>query len=167
MRAGLVLLALPNAVIAAWGLTSPRSFYDSFPGAGRHWVSALPPYNEHLLRDFAAASLAIVVFLVGAAIVLERRTIQIALIAFLAYSVPHFAYHLTTTEHYSSSDNAGSLGGFVVTILLAGFLLALTRPAASPSEAGGGSGPGQGESSAAASSPGSVTGRRHEKRSQT
>jgi hypothetical protein len=131
MRAGLVLLALPNAVIAGWGLTSPHSFYDSFPGAGRHWVSALPPYNEHLLRDFAAASLAIVVFLIGAAIVLERRTIQIALVAFLAYSVPHLAYHLTTTDHYSSGDNVGSLGGFVFTIVLAGFLLALTRPTAS------------------------------------
>ena len=131
MRAGLVLLAFPHAVIAGWGLTSPRSFYDSLPGAGRHWVSALPPYNEHLLRDFAAASLAIVVFLIGAAIVLERRTIQIALIAFLAYSIPHFAYHLTTTEHYSSGDNVGSLGGFVFTIVLAGSLLALTRPAAS------------------------------------
>ena len=151
MRAGLVLLAFPNALIAGWGLTSPRSFYDSFPGAGKHWVSALPPYNEHLLRDFAAASLAMVVFLIGAAIVLERRTIQIALIAFLAYSIPHFAYHLTTTEHYSSSDNVGSLGGFVVTIVLAGFLLALTRSTASsddlrspirrdPTEGGSGSG---------------------------
>ncbi len=136
MRGGLALLAFPNAVIAAWGLTSPRSFYDSFPGAGRHWVSALPPYNEHLLRDFAAASLAIVIFLVGAAIVLERRTIQIALVAFLAYSIPHFAYHLTTTEHYSSGDNVASLGGFVVTIALAGFLLALTRPTASSDASG-------------------------------
>ena len=37
-----------------------------------------------------------------------------ALIAFLAYSIPHFAYHLTTTDHYSTGDNLGSLGGFVV-----------------------------------------------------
>jgi hypothetical protein len=135
MRAGLVVLALPSAVIAAWGLTGPRSFYDDFPGAGRHWVSALPPYNEHLLRDFAAASLAIVVFLVGAAIVLERRAIQIALIAFLAYSLPHFAYHLTTTDHYSTGDNVGSLGGFVVTLAIAIALLTLTRPTVRPSGA--------------------------------
>ncbi|MGH2925809.1 MAG: hypothetical protein ACRDK1_07545 [Solirubrobacterales bacterium] len=139
VRGGLVVLALPSAVIAAWGLIAPRSFYDDFPGAGRHWVSALPPYNEHLLRDFAAASLAIVVFLIGAAIVLERRTIQVALIAFLAYSLPHLAYHLTTTDHYSSSDNVGSLGGFVITIALACFLLVLTRQAA-PVKADRGSG---------------------------
>jgi hypothetical protein len=129
MRAGLALLALPSAVIAGWGLIAPRSFYDSFPGAGRHWVSALPPYNEHLLRDFSAASLAMVVFLAAAAILMERRLIQVALIAFLAYSIPHFAYHLTTTGHYSTGDNVGSLGGFVVTMALALALLALTREA--------------------------------------
>ncbi len=127
MRAGLALLALPSAVIAAWGLTAPHSFYDTFPGGGRHWVSALPPYNEHLMRDFSAASLAIVVFLVGAAIFLERRLIQVALIAFVAYSIPHFAYHVTTTDHYSTGDNLGSLGGFVLTMALALALLVLTR----------------------------------------
>jgi hypothetical protein len=145
MRAGLVLLALPSMVIAAWGLAAPRSFYDSFPGGGRHWVSALPPYNEHLLRDFSAASLAIVVFLVGAALILERRLIQVALIAFLAYTIPHLAYHLTTTDHYSTGDNLGSLSGFVVTTLIALVLLALTRESD--------------QSRAAASSSGSVTGR--------
>ena len=126
-RAGLVLLALPSAVIAGWTLIAPRAFYDDFPGGGRHWVSALPPYNEHLLRDFGAASLAIVVFLIGAAIILERRVIQLALVAFIAYSIPHFVYHLTTTEQYSSSDNVASLGGFVVTIALAIALLVLNR----------------------------------------
>ena len=135
MRAGLFALAFPSAVIAVWGLISPRGFYDTFPGAGRHWVSALPPYNEHLLRDFAAASLAMVVFLVGAAIILERRAIQVALIAFLAYSIPHLAYHLTTTDHYSTGDNLGSLGGFLVTLVIAVALLALTRPVSEPSEA--------------------------------
>jgi hypothetical protein len=127
MRAGLIVLAFPSAIIAVWGIISPRGFYDAFPGAGRHWVSALPPYNEHLLRDFAAASLAIVVFLVGAAILLERRVIQVALIAFLAYSLPHLGYHLTTTDHYSTGDNLGSLGGFIVTLVIAVGLLALTR----------------------------------------
>ncbi len=141
MRAGLVLLALPSAVIAAWSLVAPRSFYDDFPGGGRHWVSALPPYNEHLVRDFGAASLAIVVFLIAAAILLERRIVQVALIAFIAYSIPHFVYHLTTTGHYSSSDNVASLGGFVVTMALAIALLfrsgatgaSAARPADAPS----------------------------------
>jgi hypothetical protein len=129
MRAGLALLALPSAIIAGWTLIAPHAFYDDFPGGGRHWVSALPPYNEHLLRDFGAASLAMVVFLVGAAILLERRVIQVALIAFLAYSIPHFGYHVTTTGHYSTGDNIGSLSGFVTTMALSVALLALTREA--------------------------------------
>jgi len=134
-RAAIALLALPSAVIAAWTLVAPGSFYDDFPGAGRHWVAALPPYNEHLLRDFGAASLAIVIFLAAAAIFLERRLVQVALIAFIAYSIPHFAYHLTTTSHYSSGDNVASLGGFVLQLVLALVLLALSRAAVPASAA--------------------------------
>ena len=74
-------------------------------------------------------------FLVGAAIVLERRTVQIALIAFLAYSIPHFAYHLTTTDHYSTGDNVASLGGFAVELILAVALLFLAREIVRASEA--------------------------------
>jgi hypothetical protein len=59
MRTGLVLLALPSAVIAAWGLLAPHGFYTDFPGAGRHWVSALPPYNEHLVTDYGSGFLAL------------------------------------------------------------------------------------------------------------
>ena len=65
-------------MIAIWGLLSPHGFYDDFPGLGRHWVSALPPYNEHLLRDFAAASLTIMLFLLGAAISSSGGLIQVA-----------------------------------------------------------------------------------------
>ena len=115
------LLAFPSAVIAGWGLISPRSLLRQ-PSRARAGTGSrrCRPTTSTCSAISRAASLAIVVFLVGAAIVLERRTIQIALIAFLAYSVPHFAYHLTTTEHYSTGDNVGSLGGFVVTIVLAG-----------------------------------------------
>jgi len=38
-------------LVGFWALLAPRSFYDDFPGGGRSWVSALPPYNEHLVRD--------------------------------------------------------------------------------------------------------------------
>ena len=33
--------------------------------------------------------------------------------------MPHFVYHLTTTDHYSTSDNIWSLGGFVVEMAIA------------------------------------------------
>ncbi len=151
MRAGLVLLAFPSAVIAGWGLTSPRSLLRQLSrrrealglGAAPLQRAPAPRLRRRVARDRRLPG--------------RRRDrprappIQIALIAFLAYSIPHFAYHLTTTEHYSTGDNVGSLGGFVVTIVLAGFLLALTRPTASsddlrspirrdPTEGGSGSG---------------------------
>lgn len=119
IRAGLVLLAIPAGAIAVWGLVSPHGFYRNFPGLGRHWVSALPPYNEHLLRDFAAANLAIAVVLLGAAVFCERRLVQVAVVAYFLGTLPHFIYHLTTTDTLSTSDNVWSLGGFVVELLIA------------------------------------------------
>ena len=119
IRTGLVLLAIPSAVIAAWSLTSPHGFYRDFPGLGRHWVSALPPYNEHLLRDFGAANVTIALVLLGAALFCERRLVQVAVVAFFLGSLPHFIYHLTTTDHYSTSDNIWSLGAFVVELVIA------------------------------------------------
>jgi hypothetical protein len=106
-------------VIAAWSLTSPHGFYRDFPGLGRHWVSALPPFNEHLLRDFGAASVTIALVLLGAALFCERRLVQVAVVAFFLGTLPHFIYHLTTTDHYSTSDNIWSLGGFAVELVIA------------------------------------------------
>ena len=119
IRTGLVLLAIPSVVIAAWSLTSPHGFYRDFPGLGRHWVSALPPFNEHLLRDFGAASVTIALVLLGAALFCERRLVQVAVVAFFLGTLPHFIYHLTTTDHYSTSDNIWSLGGFAVELVIA------------------------------------------------
>lgn len=126
IRAGLVLLAIPSIVIAAWSLISPHGFYDDFPGAGRHWVSALPPFNEHLLRDFGAANVTIALVLLGAAVFMERRLVQVAVIAFFLGALPHFIYHLTTTDHYSTSDNIWSLGAFIIELLIAAGVWILT-----------------------------------------
>jgi hypothetical protein len=126
IRTGLVLLAIPSIVIAAWSLISPHGFYDNFPGAGRHWVSALPPYNEHLLRDFGAANVTIALVLLGAALFCERRLVQVAVVAFFFGVVPHFIYHLTTADALSTSDNIWSLGGFIVELLIAAGVWVLT-----------------------------------------
>ena len=127
LRGGLALLAITPAIIGVWGLAAPRSFFDSFPGAGHHWVSALPPYNEHLLRDFAAAELGYVVLLVAAAIFMERRLVQVALVAWGVSALPHLGYHLTTTSHYSTTDNLLSIGGLTVEAALPFAMLLLTR----------------------------------------
>ena len=104
-------------MVAVWILIAPKGFYDTFPGGGSHWVSALPPYNEHLERDFGA-------FAPGA-------TVLSALAALLdgaaggpgrgdhpsVAGLPHLAYHLTTTWHYSTGDNIASLFGLALDVL--------------------------------------------------
>jgi hypothetical protein len=117
-RGSLLLTAALQAEIGIWGLIAPHSFFTTYPGLGHHWVSALGRYNEHLLRDYAAAELGFAVLLAAAAIWFERRVVLVAAVAFLAATVPHFAYHLTTTGNFSAADNLGSLAGFVVEVVL-------------------------------------------------
>lgn len=139
LRAGLLALAFVPALQALWMLAAPRGFYDDFPGGGRSWLPAVGVYDEHLARDVGAAQLGMAVVLIGAAFLLERRVVQLALIAFLAACLPHAAYHLTTTGSYGATDNVLSLGGFAAQLVLAAWLLTQTRtrstpwPASSPS----------------------------------
>jgi hypothetical protein len=126
LRTGLIILTLYHLVLGVWSLFLPRSFYDTFPAPCHPWVALLPPYNEHLLRDFGAANLAIAVVLLGAALFCERRLVQVAVVAFFLGTIPHFVYHLTTTDRYSTSDNAWSLGGFIVELLIAAGVWFLT-----------------------------------------
>lgn len=133
-RAGLLVVAATHAGVALWALVAPRSFYDDFPGGGRSWISALGPYDEHLVRDAGSSFSALVVLLVLAAVFLELRLVQAALAAWLVFSVPHLAYHLTTTEAYSTADNVASLAGLALQVVLPAALLAFTfqpGPAAS------------------------------------
>lgn len=118
IRFGLIYLAVTIGWVAVWILVAPKGFYDNFPGGGTHWVSALPPYNEHLERDFGATSLGLAVLAALAAVWMERRVIQAAAIALFVAGVPHFAYHLTTTEHYSTGDNVVTLTGLALDFLL-------------------------------------------------
>lgn len=127
-RVALALVAAAQAEIGVWGLVGPRSFFDRFPGFGHHWVSALGPYNEHLVRDYAAAELGFAVLLACAAIWFERRLVLVAGAAFLAATLPHLAYHLTTTDRFSATDNTASLASFAIEIaLVAGAMIASTR----------------------------------------
>lgn len=45
-RVVLSMLAAVGLVVGSWALFAPQSFYDDFPGAGRHWVSVDGRYNE-------------------------------------------------------------------------------------------------------------------------
>jgi hypothetical protein len=113
-RALLAIVAAVQAEVGVWGEVAPHSFYENFPGFGRHWVAAIGPYDEHLVRDYASAEIGLAVLLACAAIWFTRHVVLIAGAAFLAGTLPHFIFHLTTTDGLPSIDNALSLGGFVV-----------------------------------------------------
>jgi hypothetical protein len=83
----------------------------------------LGPYDEHLVRDVGALNLALCALLVFAAVVLEKRLVQAALVAWLVYAIPHFAFHLTSyrwffscsrgaiSERQKTAGRAGKLSG--------------------------------------------------------
>ena len=118
IRIALIYLAITIGWLAVWILVAPRGFYDNFPGGSTHWVSALPPYNEHLERDFGAASLGLAILSALAAWWLEKRVVQAAALTLLAAGLPHLIYHLTTTGHYSTGDNIASLIGLALDVIL-------------------------------------------------
>lgn len=134
-QAGLLLVAVPQAEIGVWGELAPRSFFRTFPGAGHHWLLTLGPYNEHLVRDYAAAELGLAALLVLAAVVFTRSLVLAAGATFLLATLPHLAFHLTTTDHLSSTDNVLSLGGFVIEIaVVATAIVVAARRPSSPTK---------------------------------
>jgi hypothetical protein len=142
IRIGLIYLAVTLGWLAVWILIAPRGFYDNFPGGSATWVSALPPYNEHLERDFGAAALGLAILAGLAAYWMERRVVQAAGLTLLAAGIPHLAYHATTTEHYSTGDNVASLIALALNVVLPLGILYLAsdgaqRPAPRPAQAEG------------------------------
>ena len=118
IRVAFAFLYLGELAVGIWALFVPMSFYEDFPLPGRGWVSALGPYNEHLVRDVGAMNLAFGVLLALSGILMDLRLVQVSLVAYLVYSVPHFLIHLTNTHAYSVGDNLANL-------ILLGLLVAL------------------------------------------
>ncbi len=54
----LIGLAVPNILAGCWAVVSPANWYENFPGWSPRLVSALPPFNEHLVFDSGSGLLA-------------------------------------------------------------------------------------------------------------
>src|SRR4051794_6097606 len=102
-------MAASALLLGAWIAVSPRSFYDDFPGFGRHWVSADGPYNQHLLRDFGQGQLVLVVILLAAWLRPGRFLVRTAALASLVFAVPHLAYHATHLDVYGTADKVANV----------------------------------------------------------
>jgi hypothetical protein len=98
LRPALLFLTLTQIVVGTWQLLLPRSFYDLY------WVQLLPPYNEHLMRDVGGLNLALAVVLGASALIMERRLITTALLAYLTFAMYHLVFHATHLEHFPQAD---------------------------------------------------------------
>ena len=127
-RATLLSLGAIQFVNGIWATLAPRSFYDDFPVPVGGWVSALPAYNEHLMRDVGGLFLATGFILLVAGVRLERRMVVVALVAYLLFSIPHTVFHLFNLEPYGTGDAIGNVIALAATVLLPlGVLVLLAR----------------------------------------
>jgi uncharacterized membrane protein (GlpM family) len=123
LRLGLVLLAMSAAIIGVWALFAPESFFEDFPGSGHAWVSSLPPYNEHLARDYGSMNLALAVVLAVAAWTLARAVVLAGLLAVLVNGLPHLVFHASHQGTLSDGDQAANLIALATPIVVATLLL--------------------------------------------
>jgi hypothetical protein len=127
LRGGLAVLAVTPAWVGIWATVAPRGFYDTFPGAGHHWVTAVGAYDEHLVRDVGALYLGSLVLLAFAFAWLDRRLVQAALVSYAVAAVPHLAYHATALDGFSTGDAVAEIGGLTLNVVLPLALLPVTR----------------------------------------
>jgi AhpD family alkylhydroperoxidase len=125
----LLSLAVPSAATGGWALAAPGSWHDSFPGFGRDWLPVFGPYNEHLARDFGGALLALAVLLAWAALAPRTSLRRAAPAAFLAFAVPHLAFHLAHAGELPAGDDVVNLVLLTLSVAIPAALLLLPEDA--------------------------------------
>ena len=134
-----VVLAVSAADVGFWAEFAPWSFYGSFPLTGLPWVSAFGPFNEHMSLDVGGLYLGLLA--ISAWVALRPRTESFAIVGagWLAFSVPHFIYHMVHLGVFGTADSIGNIVTLGGTVIIAALLLLPT--------AGPGSGLGDGRQS--------------------
>jgi hypothetical protein len=116
-RVLLVVIAGGNALVGLWATLAPSSFFDDFPGAGRHWVAVDGPFNEHLVRDVGSLQLALMALAIAALVRPGRYLVQVLAGAELVYALPHLLYHLAHLDLFDTSDKVGLVFSLSVTVI--------------------------------------------------
>ncbi|HZN20668.1 MAG TPA: hypothetical protein VFB84_21155 [Micromonosporaceae bacterium] len=127
LAAGLVLLGAAHLAWGVWGWLAPAHFFDAFPGFGRQWTAAYPPYNEHLVSDLGATFTMIGVLLLLAAAVRDQRVTSVVLVGVIVFGALHLTYHGLDRGSLHGLDLAGSLVSLALGVLVPAGLLVLAR----------------------------------------
>ena len=134
MRALLAALAVSAVYPGAWAVVAPRSFFDEFPGAGRHWTAELPAYSEHLVTDVGAFYLGFALLLAWAAMRPSRELVVPVCSAFALFSALHLAWHAAHLDGLATFDavlQTASLAAVLIASAGAALIAARRAPAAS------------------------------------
>ena len=135
----LLLLALSAADVGVWATLAPRSWHDTFPGAGHHWLAVLGPYNEHLSRDVGGLYLALLALSAGAALrPADGYLVRLTAVAWLAFSIPHLIYHLGHLDMFDGLDKVLNVIGLGAAVIAGGALLLPYRRVPDVTSAAGG-----------------------------
>lgn len=118
VRIGLALLATPTLVTGLWAIFAPASWYSDY-GHGVAPPSAFGHYNEHFVQDLGSGYLGIGAVLLMAVLSPRRESVQVALIGFLVFSVPHFVVHLVEAGELTRAGYLVTTGALLLGILVA------------------------------------------------
>ncbi|ASR37251.1 hypothetical protein BAY61_22155 [Prauserella marina] len=128
LRLGLGFLCATQLVVGLWALVLPARFFAlDVVGMGM-------AYNEHLMRDYGAMSLASAVVLGAATLRTRTWLTRTALVMYLTWAVPHLVVHISMIGHLAPSTAALLLTAlFLAVALPSGLLLLALRLPEKPS----------------------------------
>lgn len=106
------------AVVGTWAYFFPREFYDHFPALLGEWISQDGPYNEHLIRDHGAQYLALGLASVFVLFRPSQVGCRLLGVAWTAFGVLHFIYHVTHLAHMSVPDQVSQVVVLAIAVLL-------------------------------------------------
>ena len=129
-RSVLAFFVLQAAFVGSWAAFAPESWFQSFPGFGRHWLPILGSYNEHLARDVGTLYLGLMVLSLGAIFrVSDDYLVRLTGASWTLFNALHLIYHIDHLSMYTGIDWWGNLNSLVLT-LVAGMLLLIPSPTA-------------------------------------
>jgi hypothetical protein len=127
VRIGMALLAVLHGWWGLWALIDPQHFFNTFPGAGRRWTAAYPPYNEHLVVDLGATFVTLAFLLAAGAASRSRGVRTVALLTVTLFGALHLGFHSLDHGLLARADLAASLAALALGVLVPVALLVVDR----------------------------------------